>query len=355
MASCVTIPESLDDVELPKELPPIVVTAFARSDLLEQVLTAIGQQSLLPPKIIAFVDGARKPEDQPLIKNCVSLLEDFAKIIPVHVVQREHNLGCDQNVILGFTEVFSDYDSIVYLEDDDVPNAYFYDRMCRLLEVYRDCKQVCSVSSYATYPENLNIPENADFIVSNRVFSWGIGLWADRWQEMDLANHSGQYNPFGHFYHVPATSQTKMTIINQFWLEKNLKTDWVITFTLAALYHHKVHIVPVKSFALNIGFGHPESETYKGEEQAWVNAKYDKKFYPNSLPASLELSNQLKQSLSDLEIIQYFWDKGIWLTPLAFLHLFKVSSSLSSKILLLKFFIKRFNRVVQRWRSKLPA
>lgn len=43
-------------------------------------------------------------------------------------------MGCDQNVILGLTEVFSSHDSLIYLEDDIVPNPHFYDRMCRLLE-----------------------------------------------------------------------------------------------------------------------------------------------------------------------------------------------------------------------------
>jgi len=165
MASYDKLPESLDDVELPKELPPLVLIAFTRPDLLKKVLTAISQQSLLPSKIIAYVDGERKLEDKPLIEDCILLLKEFSQLVPVHVIKRDHNLGCDKNVILGLTDALSNHDSIVYLEDDTVPNPYFYDRMCRLLEVYREYKQICSVSAYATYPSELVVSQakNCEF------------------------------------------------------------------------------------------------------------------------------------------------------------------------------------------------
>ena len=345
---------SLDKVVLSEELPPLVLIAFTRPDLLKEVIEAINQQSLLPPKIIAFVDGKRGEEDEPLIEKCILLLEQLSTSIPVHITRRSHNLGGTQNAILGLTEALSNHKSVVYLEDDTVPNRYFYDRMCRLLETYSDHRQVCSVSAYANYPAELKIPDNTDFIASNRVFSWGLGLWSDRWKELDLVNQSGQYNPFGSFYNIPATSQTKMTMINQFWLEKNRKTDWVITFTLAALYHQKVHITPTNSFTFNIGFGHPNAQTYRGQEQAWVNSKYDEAFYPNNLPHDLVLPDELERSLSDIELAQHLLKhNGLWLDPLAFLHLFRSSRSLRAKALILKMFITQLPIALRRWRSGL--
>ncbi|MEA5515474.1 sugar transferase [Nodularia sp. UHCC 0506] len=346
---------SLDDVELPEKLPPIVLIAFTRPELLKEVLNAISQQTLLPPKIIGFVDGARKSEDEHLIAQCISLLEDFSALVPVQIVARKNNLGCDQNVILGLTEVLTTHDSLVYLEDDTVPNQYFYDRMCRLLEAYRDCKQVCSVSAYANLPAGLDSQVDTDFIMSNRVFCWGFGTWFDRWQEIDLVNQSAQYNPFGSFYQIPATSQTKMTMVNQFWLEKNKQTDWVITFTLAALYHQKLHIIPTTSFTYNIGFGHPQSKTYKGKEASWVNARYQADFRPHSLPSSLELPEQLKLALSDGDLVQYLLkQKGLWLNLSAFMYLLPRSSSLSNMIMLIKLFITSLPLTLKRWRSGLP-
>ena len=53
------LPVSLDEISLPEELPPIVLLAFTRPDLLQQFLPAIAKQTLLPRQIIAFIDGQR--------------------------------------------------------------------------------------------------------------------------------------------------------------------------------------------------------------------------------------------------------------------------------------------------------
>ncbi|MBD2068403.1 sugar transferase [Leptolyngbya sp. FACHB-671] len=356
MTSHVSLPTSLNDVPLPVELPPLVLVAFTRPDLLKKVLAAVRQQSLMPSKIIGFIDGARKADDEPLIEQCISLLEELSTLVPVHIVKRNHNLGCDQNVILGLTEVLSSHDSLIYLEDDIVPNPHFYDRMCRLLEAYRHHQQICSISAYASLPAELSPRTDTDFIVSNRVFSWGFATWADRWKELNLANQSEQYNPFGEFYKIPATSQTKRTMINQFWLEKNRQTDWVITFTLAALYHQKTHLVPTTSFTTNIGFGHPEAKTYKGKELAWVNARYDANFCPKRLPVSLELPEELRHTLNNTSLTQHLLKQGeLWLNPSAFLYLARQSKNLSNVLALLKLFVIRLPLMLKRWRRGLPV
>lgn len=354
MTNQIELPMYLDDVTLPEKLPPLVLIAFTRPELLKEVMIGISQQSLLPQEIIAFVDGARKTDDQPLIQDCINILNDFSATVPVKIIAREKNLGCDQNIISGLTEVLNNYDSLIYLEDDTVPIPCFYDRMCRLLTAYRDHKQVFSISGYANIPEGLENLIEQDFFVSNRVFCWGFGIWADRWQAIDLINQSGQYNPFGSFYKIPPTVQTKLTIVNQFWLEKNLQTDWMITATIAALYQQKVHIIPKYSLIRNIGFGHIQSKTYRGKEPDWVNSRYDISAYPNSLPSSLEKLEMIKSPLHGQELCQYLAkQKGLWLTPDAILYLWQKYPDLESKISFLKLFINRLPIMLKRLRSRL--
>jgi hypothetical protein len=347
-----SLPQTLDEVSLPKMLPPLMLVAFTRPDLLQAVLQAIRQQTVLPPQIIAFVDGARKPADLPLIEQSLTLLQQFTETVPVQVIARPQNLGCDRNVILGLTEVLSNHESVIYLEDDIVPNRHFYERMARLLTAYRDQPQVASISAYASLT---GLTVNADIWVSNRVFPWGMGLWADRWQALDLANHSGQYNPFQGFHNIPPTVQTKLTLVNQFWLEKNQQTDWAITFTLAALHRQQVHLVPQISLIHNIGFGHPEAKTYRGQEPAWVNAHYDAEAYPNQLPASLDLLPPLQNRLSGPELACYLSTSGLWLNLQALFDLLQSYPDLPSRIAFCKLFLARLPRLLQRWRSGRPV
>jgi len=351
------LPLLLDDVKLPEQLPPIVVVAFTRPELLQQVLSAIDRQSLLPPRLIAFIDGPRSEKDKPLIQACISLLEDFSRTVPVEIVAREQNLGCDRNVVAALTEVFNQHAALVYLEDDVVPTPCFYDRICRLLEAYRDHPQVFSVSAFANFPVELKaLIHQQDFIVSNRVFALGFASWADRWHEIGIANQPQGYNPFKTFAKIPATIQTQYTMVNQFFLEKNKQTDWVITLTLATLYQGRVHITPTVSFVRNIGFGHLEAKTYKGCEPAWANAQYDPDTYPNHLPSSLELPKLLATPLSGVNLAQHLENcRGLWLDPSALGHFLRQYPGWQNVSVFMKLFLTRSLLMLRRWRSGLTV
>ena len=352
------LPLALDDVNLPIQLPPIVIVAFTRPDLLQHVLAAIGRQSLLPPRIIAYIDGPRHDKDKPTIQDCITLLEEFSQTVPVEIVAREQNLGCDRNVVAALTEVFVNYPALVYLEDDVVPTPCFYDRICRLLAAYQGHRRVFSVSAFANFPEELEpLTQQQDFIVSHRVFALGFATWADRWQEIGIAHQPQGYNPFQTFAKIPATIQTQSTMVNQFFLEKNRQTDWVITMTLGALYHDRVHITPTASFVRNIGFGHPEAKTYnQGGEPAWANAKYDPEIYPNRLPASLALPELLAAPLSGAKLAQYLANcRGLWLSPAALGHFVQRYPGWQDVSVFGQLFLKRSLMMLRRWRSGLPV
>jgi Glycosyl transferase family 2 len=347
------LPVLLDDIALPQELPPIVLLAFTRPDLLQQFLPAIARQTLLPREILAFIDGPRNDKDQPLIAECMTLLTEFSETIPVKIINQQQNLGCDAHAIYALTEALSHYPAVIYLEDDTIPHPHFYDRMCRLLEAYRDFKQVCSVTAYANFPGEISQLITDDFMVSKRIFAYGLATWADRWQKLNLSNYPQSHNPFGHFYQIPPTIQTKYTITNQFFLETANQQDWVITMTVAALYHGYMNITPMVSLVHNLGFGHPEAKTYNtGKEPSWVNAHSDPSAYPNKLPASLELIPPLAKNFDGVEFAQHLASiKGLWLNPSAIFYLWRKYSDWCSRVAFVKLFFARIRILIGRWRS----
>lgn len=345
-------PTSLSQVPLPEVLPPIVVVAFTRPELLQQVLDAIAGQTVRPPLILAYLDGVRGPQDVPLVQACIAVLERFGAVIPVEIVARPENLGCDRNVIRTLTEVLERFPAVVYLEDDVVPNPGFYDRMCRLLVRYRDEPTVFSVSGFANFPDELRPDLATDFVMSNRVFALGLGLWADRWRAIDLINQPPGHNPFGGFDRIPATLQTQYTIVNQFFIEQNGKTDWVISLTLAALYRGYVHVIPTRSMVRNIGFGHAESVNYRGAEPDWANANFDPVAFPDRLPEGVDLLPLLAERLSGEALVRHLRaQEGMWLSPGVAWALVRRSGSWADRWAWLGFFGDRFVKMLRRWRS----
>jgi hypothetical protein len=349
------LPIYLDDVPLPSKLPPIVITAFTRPDLLEPVLQGIAKQSLFPPKIIAFIDGIRKPSDESPQNDCINLLKDFNATVPVEIIVRDRNLGCDGNVLISFTEVLKNNWALIYLEDDDIPNPCFYDRMCRLLAAYKDHPQVFSIGAHANVPHEIMGKVDADFMVSNRIFAWGFGVWADRWQKVGIDRQPHAFNPFGRFYNIPLNTQTKHTLLNQFWLERNQGSDWTITFSLAAFYCGGVHITPMESFTHNIGCGHAEAKTYKGGEGWWVNTSYNSNYSPNKLPDSLELMEVIGTPFDGKELARFFGKYSeMWISPTALIFLLNKYQRNDDRLAILKLFVDRLPLLLKRWRGGLP-
>jgi len=332
---------SLNEVQLPAELPPIMITCFTRPDLLKEVISAIKKQTLLPSKIIVFVDGARNKQDKILTNQCIELFSEFSDRIDIEIIVRDKNLGCDLNVISAFNYIFTKYSSVVYLEDDVVPNIYFYECICRLLEVYKNIKKVFSVNGYETGSSLISESIKEDFFMSNRFFSWGFATWADRWHSLDIEKVKQSYNPFGKFYDIPLNQQTKLTMINQYYLEKTGKTDWVITVTLAALYLGYSHVVPKISFVRNIGFGHPESETYRGKEAQWVNCSYDDSFNPDKVPVNADMIESFKKPLTEVEIAKFLTNKNLYISINDAKKILQKYQGWQFKIILLKLILKQ--------------
>jgi len=350
-----SLPTSLDAIELPRTLPPIVLIAFTRPEFVVQLLAALGNQTLKPDRIIAYLDGARSDRDEPKIQACVDLLNDFSGQIPVEIRRRTYNLGCDRNTIEALTEVSTQYESFIHLEDDVIPNRNFYDRMVRLLTAYKPYPQVFSISAYANFPDELEARIPSDFMASNRVFSLGFAVWSDRWQSLDLICSAQNYNPFLSFATIPANLQTKYTIVNQFFIEKNRKIDWVITMTLATLERNYVHIIPKRSFVNNIGCGHPDAKTYRNGVPDWINQRYCPNTQPDSLPATLQPLHGAQRSLKGTELIQHFRKSGgMWLNWLEAVALWKYHRNWRDRMAIGAFLIERLPTLLRRWRSGLP-
>ncbi len=349
-----SLPTSLDTIELPRTLPPIVLIAFTRPEFVVQVLDALGNQTLKPDRIIAYLDGARGDRDELKIQACVDLLNDFSVEIPVEIRRRPYNLGCDRNTIEALTEVSMQYESFIHLEDDVIPNPNFYDRMVRLLTAYKPYPQVFSISAYANFPDELEAQIPSDFMASNRVFSLGFALWSDRWQSLDLIHAAENYNPFLSFIAIPANLQTKYTLVNQFFVEKNNTTDWVITMTVATLARNYVHIIPKRSFVSNIGCGHPDAKTYRDSVPDWINQRYCPTTQPNSLPMTLQPLYGTQRSLKGTELIQHFRKSGgMWLNWSEAVALWKQYRNWRDRVAIGVFLIERLPTLLRRWRSGL--
>lgn len=307
--------KSLKDVPLPSQFPPVFITCFTRPDVLEPVLNMLRQQTVKPERIIAYVDKGRNDQEILLTQECTQLVKNLEDEFQVEIYQREQNMGCDLNTIDALNSILSRFPTVILLEDDDLPNKYFYELMCKLLVYFEPHKHIFGINGYAPTFRGIADIVKEDYFLSQRFFSWGWATWADRWFSLDSEKIKQSNNPFGKFYDIPLTRQSKLTMVNQYCIERGKGTDWVITTTLACLQKGYYTVAPLKSFVENIGFGHERSESYNkgGSTPNWVNPDYDPENYPLILPSTLEPLPEITKVFSPLEVLEEIKKNNLYL------------------------------------------
>lgn len=333
---------SLSQVPLPSELPPVLLTCFTRPDVLKPVLDMLRQQTVKPERIIAYIDKGRDEEEVCLTQECTQLVNNLADEFAVEIFQREQNMGCDLNTIDALNCSCNRFPMIILLEDDDLPNKYFYELMCKLLVYYEPHKHIFGINGYAPTFRGIEDIVREDYFLSQRFFSWGWATWADRWLSLDTDKIKQSDNPFGKFYDIPLTRQSKITMVNQYYIERGKGTDWVITTTLACLSRGYYTVAPLKSFVKNIGFGHERAESYKGgSTPSWVNPDYHPDNCPQILPSSLEPIPEISRVFTPLETLEVIKENRLYLRLNEAKALFSKDYSLKFKVNLIKLVISQ--------------
>lgn len=156
----------------------VLLFTYRRSSHTEQVLDALKQNTILPPKLLIFQDGPKSKEEIGEWEKVNTLIKavDWCE---KEVLVSEGNRGLAASILWGIAYAFEEYDAVIVLEDDCVPAKNFISFMQQCFEKYRENKKVYSVSGYS-YPVPLE-KGPYDVYGCGRISSWGWGTWKDRW------------------------------------------------------------------------------------------------------------------------------------------------------------------------------
>ncbi len=229
---------------------PIVLFVFNRPDETNRVVSAIREQTTVPPILITFADGPRDPADESNVAAVRSVVHSI-DWVDTQVVEREHNLGLARNVEQGLDHVFEMYERAVILEDDTIPATNFYVSMCTLLDHYADEKQVFSVGGFPLIKHKALPSYQFDVILSPRFSCWGWGSWADRWHS--LAESLVPFkNPFGSADAVPDYAGFDLPGMAR-QIETRPDLSWAAPVALLCLHRGLLHALTRYYLINNIG------------------------------------------------------------------------------------------------------
>lgn len=237
---------------------PIVLFVYNRLDHTQRTVQALKENLLAADSdLYIYADAAKNTNASASVETVRSFIDTITGFRSVNIRLRETNLGVDQNVIQGVTEVIKEKGRVIVLEDDLVTSPFFLKYMNDALDFYENEEKVISVHGYS-YPVEGKLKET--FFLKG-ADCWGWATWKRGWDLMELDGKklldqftdqelSSEFNFDNSYPYVSALQQQAAGENDQ----------WDIRWYAAAFLAGKLTLYPGQSLVKNIG--HDASGTH---------------------------------------------------------------------------------------------
>ena len=158
-----------------KSKKPVLLIAWKRPKHLKKVIESL--RLYRPSKIYFACDGPREELEEKIKVEKTRAIIDNEINWPCKIYKliRERNKGCKLAVSEAISWFFSENDEGIILEDDCVPNPFFYNYCEELLNKYRNNKSIISVSGN-NFQEG-NLIGDGSYYLSKYTHIWGWATW----------------------------------------------------------------------------------------------------------------------------------------------------------------------------------
>lgn len=261
---------------------PIVLFVYKRLTVKKTIESLKKNQLYINSDLFIFSDGSRNQKDLNDVLDVRKYLKTITGFQNIKIIESEKNKGLAKSVISGVTEILSQYENVIVLEDDLIVSSDFLEYMNRSIEFYEKDKNIWSISGYGPNLPCLKDYKN-DVYLSVRSSSWGWATWKDRWDAVDwkiegfqkFKNNKELIKKFN----VGGNDMYKM-------LELQIlgKIDsWAIRWCYNQFLHNTYCVYPRKSKIINDGFNDSKGTHNSSPNNKWVVELDNKKLILNKL------------------------------------------------------------------------
>lgn len=242
---------------------PILFLIFNRPDTTQKVFDEIKKSK--PQKLYIAADGARKNKEneQNICEETRNIVNQIDWGCEVFKLFRDENLGCKYAVSSAITWFFENEEQGIVLEDDCLPNEYFF-RFCdEMLAFYKDDKRIRHIGGSNFQMGNKR--GDASYYFSKLSHVWGWASWRRAWNDYDvelnkLKNHNPK-NIFEGVFTDELLVKDWSTIVTQ--LAENKINTWDYQWTITNMIHNGLSVIPNVNLISNIGFSENATHTFE--------------------------------------------------------------------------------------------
>lgn len=230
---------------------PVLISVYSRLEHLKRCVDSLKTNRLAEDTDLFVVsDAPYAPQHAEIVAEVRRYVVSITGFRSVNLIAWESNKGSVKSIMDARKQIFERYDSLIFMEDDNVVSPYFLDYINEGLERYQSHPEVYCICGF-----NHNIPTpigyDADAYFMYSFSAYGYGVWKDRYETFyreyknpDLK--SREYKAYFKELNLPA-----------FYLKRAIRHNWIwgdarLTYYL---YHKKMVILfPCKSLVWNTGF-----------------------------------------------------------------------------------------------------
>ena len=242
-----------------KKYAPIVIFAYNRADMLEQLIDSLEENIEIGEcegYIFVDVPVKEKAKDVVYNKEVLEFLEQYKKrtlFKNLKITIASEHKGLAKSIIDGVTQIICQHGKAIVLEDDLLVSNDFIDYMQRALDYYENDDRVWSISAHSPKLKALE-KYPYDVYLIPRVESLGWGTWKDRWEktDWDVSTYRRFANsPWKHIvFNIGGNDLTNMLKMQM----KNSQFDsWAIRWCYQEYLEKKYTIYPRESRVLHCG------------------------------------------------------------------------------------------------------
>lgn len=273
----------------------VLYIIFNRLNSVKKTFPSI--KKVKPKKLFIAADGPRNDLEKTktdAVRKFVTNSIDWD--CEVKTLFRNKNLGARHGVVGAISWFFSEVSEGIILEDDCLPNEYFFKFSQELLKKYRDSPRVMCIGG--TNLVNKHIDTNS-YIFSRYPIAWGWATWKNRWSQMDL-----DMNKYKSIKKAGLLKKYYPSFLERIirkkragdTLNKNI-TAWDVPWSITHQLNNKLTIIPSVNLVENIGISTADAThtTISKWDEKFLHKKSRNLRFPLRHPEKIKLNKKYER------------------------------------------------------------
>jgi GT2 family glycosyltransferase len=163
-------------------LAPIALFTYNRTDHLHRTIESLKKNYLASESdLFLFSDGWKDDEDRIKVENVRKYLQSISGFKTVTIFERSSNYGIARSEIEGITQVLSQNERIIVMEDDLITSPYTLRFLNDALEIYKNDLNTATIHSHIE-----NIKGLPELFFDNKSGCLAWATWARAWREISF-------------------------------------------------------------------------------------------------------------------------------------------------------------------------